>query len=66
MHFVKALCFDMQEIIILIISTVYWDEERLSALNIAGMVVCVAGIAFHVVQKALKARSELSMESWMS
>ena len=48
----------MQEVIILTISTVYWEEDSLSAVNVVGMVVCVGGIALHVTFKILRARSE--------
>ena len=44
--------------IILTISTLYWEEDRLSVLNVVGMVVCVGGIALHVLFKILRARGE--------
>ena len=42
--------------IILTISTLYWDEEKLSVVNVVGMVVCVGGITLHVVFKLSRAR----------
>ena len=45
-----------QEVIILTISTLYWEEDSLSVVNVVGIVVCVGGIALHVVFKALRAR----------
>ncbi len=46
--------------IILTISTLWWEEEKLKTINIAGMVVCVSGITLHVLAKALSTRSKYS------
>ena len=48
-----------QEVIILTMSTLWWEEESLSILNVIGMVVCVSGIALHVGIKAYYSRGEL-------
>lgn len=42
------------------ISTLWWEEEKLKTINIAGMVVCVSGITLHVLAKALSTRSKYS------
>lgn len=47
-------CFSLlvQEIIILTLSTMWWEEDPLSTVNITGMVICVAGITTHTTMKA--------------
>ena len=45
-----------QEIIILTISTIAIEENNLSPLNTAGMVVCVLGVVLHTTMKAHRAR----------
>ena len=50
--------------IVLTISTLYWEEDRLSVVNVIGMVVCVGGIALHVVFKALRAQGNWMERHW--
>ena len=45
-----------QEIIILTISTIAIEENNLSPLNTAGMVVCILGVVLHTTMKAHRAR----------
>ena len=52
----------LQEVIILTVSTVYWEEDTLSPVNILGMVVCVGGITLHVFFKILRARGSVSSQ----
>ncbi len=39
-------------------STLWWEEESLSILNIVGMAVCVAGIVLHVGINAYYSKGE--------
>jgi solute carrier family 35 protein C2 len=56
----------LKEVIILTISTVYWEEDTLSPVNVVGMVVCVGGITLHVFFKILTAREEEEKKAVMS
>ncbi|CAI8051322.1 hypothetical protein GBAR_LOCUS28106 [Geodia barretti] len=56
----------LTEVIILTVSTVYWEEDTLSPVNILGMVVCVGGITLHVFFKILRAREEEKKKKVMS
>jgi len=47
-----------KEIIVLTISTLWWEEEMPSIVNFVGMVVCVSGIALHILFKALRTNSK--------
>lgn len=46
-----------KEILILTISTLWWEEERLETIHLVGMIVCVSGIALHVLLKAIHIRN---------
>ena len=52
-----------QEIIVLTISTLWWEEEMPSIVNFVGMVVCVSGIALHILFKALRTNSKHLLSS---
>lgn len=52
----------VKEIIILTISTTAIEENNLSPLNTAGMVVCILGVALHATMKAHRARVESAKE----
>lgn len=54
LHAFQTLSF--QEILTLGISTLYWEEEALTALHAIGMVICVSGISLHVLLKAIDTR----------
>ena len=41
----------VQEIIILTLSTMWWEDDALSTVNVTGMIICVAGITTHTTVK---------------
>eukprot|EP00731_Ephydatia_muelleri_P026400 Em0018g500a len=41
----------VKEIIILTLSTMWWEDDTLSTVNIMGMMICVAGITTHTTMK---------------
>ena len=52
------LYFLLQEICILYLATEYNGDE-MSPINVIGMVVCLAGIALHVVLKAVASKGKI-------
>lgn len=40
------------------LSTLWWEEESLTPLNMVGIAVCVSGIALHVAIKAYYSRGD--------
>ncbi|XP_064398591.1 solute carrier family 35 member C2-like [Halichondria panicea] len=53
----------LKEVLILTLSTLWWEEESLTPLNMVGIAVCVSGIALHVAIKAYYSRVEDEKES---
>ena len=54
-------CGIVQEIIILTLSTMWWEEDPLSTVNITGMIICVAGITTHTTLKAWDTHSKIGI-----
>lgn len=48
----------LKEVVILTLSTLWWEEQSLSVVNMVGMAVCVAGVSLHVLLKALRAKQD--------
>ena len=51
------------------IATTLFDDDTLSAINIAGMVVCLMGVTLHVVLKVKRMRGQdiaATVGNWLS
>ena len=51
----------LQEVLTLSIATTVVEDDTLSAVNIAGMVICLLGITLHVILKVNQMRRKLCM-----
>jgi len=56
----------IQEVLTLSIATTVVEQDTLSSVNVAGMVICLMGITLHVILKVLQMRRELhsSEQAW--
>jgi len=51
-------CLTIQEVLTLSIATTIVEQDTLSSVNIAGMVICLMGITLHVILKVNQMRRE--------